>query len=150
MFTLSDINNAMFERSKKINKITRSKDARGSIISLIDNKIKNISIITSLSHSIRSNHLHKKDWHYMYVIEGIMEYFFIKKKKIYYTKLKKGDLVFTPPKELHATYFPIKTTLLVASKNKRDKKSYEKDTVRKKFIDLKNIKSIKNYAKKIN
>jgi hypothetical protein len=76
--------------------------------------------------------------------------FFYQKKKIYYTKLKKGDLVFTPPKELHATYFPIKTTLLVASKNKRDKKSYEKDTVRKKFIDLKNIKSIKNYAKKIN
>ena len=63
--------------------------------------------------------------------------------------MKKGDLVFTPPKELHATYFPIKTTLLVASKNKRDKKTYEKDTIREKLIDFENIKSIKKHAKKI-
>jgi hypothetical protein len=31
---------------------------------------------------------------------------------------------------------------------KRDKKTYEKDTVRKKFIDFKNLKSIKKHAKK--
>ena len=85
----------------------------------------------------------------MYVLDGIMEYFFKKNNKIFYIKLKKGDLVFTPPKELHATYFPIKTTLLVASKNKRDKKTYEKDTIREKLIDFENIKSIKKHAKKI-
>jgi hypothetical protein len=73
----------------------------------------------------------------------------MKNKKIFYIKLKKNDLIFTPPKELHATYFPIKTTLLVASKNKRDKKTYEKDTVRKKIIDFKNLKSIKLHAYKI-
>ena len=139
----------MFRQSKKIEKITRSKDARGSIISLIDNKIKNISIITSRSHSIRSNHYHKKNWHYMYVLEGVMDYFFVNKNKISYIKLNKGDLVFTPPKELHATYFAIKTVLLVASKINRDKNTYEKDTVRKKFIDFENLKSIMKHAKKI-
>lgn len=85
----------------------------------------------------------------MYVLEGVMEYFFFSKNRIFYIKLNKGDLVFTPPKELHATYFPVKTVLVVASKIKRDKNTYEKDTVRKKFIDFKNLKLIKKHAKKI-
>ena len=135
--------------SQKIKKIIRSKDARGSIISIVEEKTNNISLINCNSKTIRSNHLHKKDWHFMYILDGKMDYFFVKKKKIFFIKLKKGDLVFTPPKELHATYFPVKTILLVASKNRRDKKTYEKDTVRKKLIDLNNIKSIKANAKKI-
>lgn len=135
--------------SQKIKKIIRSKDARGSIISIVEEKTNNISLINCKSKTIRSNHLHKKDWHFMYILDGKMDYFFVKKKKIFFIKLKKGDLVFTPPKELHATYFPVKTILLVASKNRRDKKTYEKDTVRKKLIDLNNIKSIKANAKKI-
>ena len=64
-------------------------------------------------------------------------------------KINKGDNVFTPPKELHATYFPVKTVLLVSSKNPRDKKTYEQDTVREKLIDLKNYKSMKKSAKRI-
>jgi oxalate decarboxylase/phosphoglucose isomerase-like protein (cupin superfamily) len=136
-------------KSKKINKITRSKDSRGSIISIVDEKVKNVSIINCLPKTIRSNHWHKKDWHYMYVLEGVMEYFFVIKKKIFFMKIKKGDNVFTPPKELHATYFPVKTVLLVSSKNPRDKKTYEEDTVREKLIDLNNYKSVKKSAKKI-
>lgn len=135
--------------SQKIKKIIRSKDNRGSIESIIEEKTNNISIITCNSKTIRSNHLHKKDWHFMHILDGKMDYFFVKKNRIFFIKLKKGDLIFTPPKELHATYFPVKTVLLVASKNKRDKKTYENDTIRKKFIDLNNIKSIKANAKKI-
>ena len=136
-------------KSKKINNITRSKDPRGSILSIVDEKVKNVSIITCLPKTIRSNHWHKKDWHYMYVLEGVMEYFFVSKNKTYFMKIKKGENVFTPPRELHATYFPIKTVLVVSSKNIRDKKTYEKDTVREKLIDLNNYKSMKKSAKKI-
>ena len=136
-------------KSKKIRSITRSKDQRGSILSIVDEQVNNVSIITCLPKTIRSNHLHKKDWHYMYVLEGAMEYFFVIKNRIYFMKIKKGENVFTPPRELHATYFPTKTVLLVSSKNKRDKKTYEKDTIRKKLVDLKNYKSIKKSAKKI-
>jgi len=39
--------------------------------------------------------------------------------------------------------------LVVASKIKRAQNIYEKDTVRKKFIDFKNLQSIKKHAKKI-
>jgi quercetin dioxygenase-like cupin family protein len=136
-------------KSKKINNIIRSKDVRGSILSIVDEKVENVSIITCLPKTIRSNHSHKKDWHYMYVLEGVMEYFYVIGNRIFFMKIKKGENVFTPPKELHATYFPEKTVLLVSSKNKRDKKTYEKDTIRKKLIDLKNYKSIKRSAKKI-
>ena len=126
--------------SKKISKIIRDEDPRGSIISLInDIKVSNISIITSFPKTFRSNHLHKKDWHYMYVLDGIMEYFFKKNNKIFYIKLKKGDLVFTPPKELHATYFPIKTKLIVSSGFPRDQETYENDTVRVNFINNGNL-----------
>ena len=136
-------------KSKKIKNITRSKDPRGSILSIVDEQVKNVSIITCLPKTIRSNHSHKKDWHYMYVLEGIMEYFFVSNNKTFFMKINKGENVFTPPRELHATYFPVKTVLLVSSKNPRDRKTYEKDTIRKELIDLKNYKSIKKSAKKI-
>ena len=136
-------------KSIKIKNITRSKDRRGSILSIVDEKVTNVSIITCLPKTIRSNHSHKKDWHYMYVLEGVMEYFFVSKNKTFFMKIGKGENVFTPPKELHATYFPVKTVLLVSSKNPRDKKTYEQDTVREKLIDLKNYKSMKKSAKKI-
>ena len=136
-------------KSTKIKNITRSKDQRGSILSIVDEQVKNVSIITCLPKTIRSNHSHKKDWHYMYVLEGVMEYFFVIKNKTYFMKIKKGENVFTPPRELHATYFPLKTVLLVSSKNPRDRKTYEKDTVRKELIDLKNYKLMKKSAKKI-
>jgi oxalate decarboxylase/phosphoglucose isomerase-like protein (cupin superfamily) len=139
----------LLTKSKKIKNIIRSSDRRGSINSIVDETVKNISIITCYPKTIRSNHFHKKDWHYMHVLEGVMEYFFVSKNSIFFMNLKKGDVVFTPPKELHATYFPVKTVLLVASKNKRDRKTYEKDTVRKKLIDFQNLKSIKANAKTI-
>ena len=138
-----------YTKSIKIKNITRSKDRRGSILSIVDEKVKNVSIINCLPRTIRSNHSHKKDWHYMYVLEGVMEYFFVIKNKIYFMRIKKGENVFTPPRELHATYFPVKTVLLVSSKNPRDRETYEKDTVRKELIDLKNYKSMKKSAKKI-
>ena len=138
-----------YTKSIKIKNITRSKDRRGSILSIVDEQVKNVSIITCLPKTIRSNHSHKKDWHYMYVLEGIMEYFFVIKNKTYFMRIKKGENVFTPPRELHATYFPKKTILLVSSKNPRDRKTYEKDTIRKELIDFKNYKSMKKSAKKI-
>lgn len=138
---------ALPKKSKKIKKIHRSLDKRGSIVSLIDFKVNNISIITSNSKSIRSNHYHKKDWHFMYVLEGKMNYYFKRNNKVFLIKLRKKDLIYTPPKEIHATYFPMKTVILVASKNKRSKKIYEQDTVRVNFLTYKNMQKIKAGAK---
>ena len=37
-----------------------------------------------------------------------MDYFYKKNNINYQMNLKKGDLIFTPPKELHATFFLLK------------------------------------------
>tara|TARA_B100001057_G_C22162120_1_gene686035 strand:+ start:120 stop:557 length:438 start_codon:yes stop_codon:yes gene_type:complete len=122
----------------------RDKDARGSILSICDIPCKNVSIINCKKNTIRSNHYHKKDYHIMYVLNGEIDYFFkkINGKKINYIKVKKNDLIYTPPMEIHSTYFQKNTTLIVSSKNPRDQATYEKDTVRVEMITNKNIKHL--------
>jgi hypothetical protein len=77
----------------------------------------------------------------MYVLEGEIDYFFKKIDSDYveYLKVKKGENIFTPPMEIHATFFPIKTILIVSSLNSRDPETYEKDTVRVDFVNENNI-----------
>ncbi len=131
------------------NKI-RNNDPRGEILSIVDDKISNVSIITCNKNTIRSNHYHIKDFHYMYVMEGEIDYFFKKTESqaVNYLKVKKGENIFTPPNEIHAVYFPIKTILIVSSLNPRDSHTYEKDTVRVDFINHENINYfLKKYSK---
>jgi oxalate decarboxylase/phosphoglucose isomerase-like protein (cupin superfamily) len=139
------MNNIIKKRSSFIIKTKlRDKDSRGSILSICDIPCKNVSIINCKENTIRSNHYHKKDYHIMYVVKGEIDYFYktIKGSKIKYLKVKKNDLIFTPPMEVHATYFPKKTVLIVSSKNPRDQATYEKDTVRVELINKKNIKHL--------
>ena len=127
--------------SKLIDNNNRSFDQRGQIKSIVDCSISNVSIITCNPNSIRSNHYHKKDFHFMYVLEGKINYFFsdLEMKNINYLKVCKGDTIFTPHLEIHSTHFPIETTLIVSSGFPRDQKTYEEDTVRVDFINEKNI-----------
>ncbi len=132
------------KKSKIIKNISRNKDKRGYILSIVDDNISNVSIISCNKGSIRSNHYHLKDFHYMFVLEGEIDYFFkdLKTDKIKYLKIKKGENIFTPPNEIHATHFPKKTKLIVSSLNPRNKSTYEKDTRRVSFVDKKNIKNL--------
>tara|TARA_B110000444_G_scaffold134347_1_gene126175 strand:- start:514 stop:771 length:258 start_codon:yes stop_codon:yes gene_type:complete len=85
----------------------------------------------------------------MHVLDGEIDYFFkeVDSKKINYLKIKKGENIFTPPNEIHATYFPVQTTLIVSSLNPRDSDTYEKDTVRVDFINHDNINNfLKEYS----
>jgi len=56
--------------------------------------------------------------------------------------LKKGDLIFTPPMEDHATVFTQDCELLVMSRNPRDQASYESDVVRIELIDPKSLPAL--------
>ena len=49
--------------------------------------------------------------------------------------VKKDQLLFTGPMVDHAMFYPEKTVLLVVSKNPRDQKTYEEDTVRIDFVN---------------
>ena len=70
-------------------------------------------------------------------------------EKIEYLKVTKGQNIFTPPNEIHATYFPVMTSLIVSSLHPRDQETYEKDTVRVDFVNKQNITELlKEYSNK--
>jgi len=133
-------------KSRLFKSITRDNDIRGSIISIVDDVVQNVSLITCNAGSIRSNHYHKKDFHYMYVLEGEIDYFYkeLNNDVVHYFKVKKNDIIFTPKNEIHATFFPLRTKLIVSSMLPRDQETYENDTVRVEFINNDNLQFMIN------
>ena len=121
--------------------VQRDADSRGEILSIVDAPVQNVSLITCTPGSIRSNHFHHSDFHFMYVLEGEIDYFYkdVETGEIKYLKVREGDNIFTPDNELHGTYFPVKTRLIVSSKFPRDQETYEKDTVREPLVTEDNI-----------
>lgn len=124
--------------------IQRDADERGGILSIVDEQVMNVSIITCNPGAIRSNHQHIKDFHFMYVLEGEIDYFYKEREtgEVKYMKVRQGDNIFTPDNEIHATYFPVKTRLIVSSKLPRDQETYEKDTVRVPFVTEENLQEM--------
>lgn len=113
-------------------------DDRGAIQSLVNFPMKNISLITSKRGSVRSNHYHLTDWHYMYVLEGSFDYYWRRtgsNVEPAVERVVKGEMIFTPPMEDHATVFLEDSVLLVASRNPRNQESYESDVRRVQLID---------------
>jgi dTDP-4-dehydrorhamnose 3,5-epimerase-like enzyme len=113
-------------------------DERGAIQPLVDFPMKNVSLISSRKGTLRSNHYHLTDWHYMYVLVGALDYYFRpsgSSSKPTRISVKAGELVFTPPMEEHATLFLEDTELVVASRNPRDQEIYEADVKRVTLID---------------
>ena len=116
-------------------------DSRGKILPICDKIMKSASLITTKKNQWRANHYHKTDWHYIYVIYGRFNYYFRKtgsNKKPKKLIVKKNELLFTGPKIDHAMLYTEKTAILVLSKNPRDQKTYEADTVRIDFLNNKN------------
>jgi oxalate decarboxylase/phosphoglucose isomerase-like protein (cupin superfamily) len=124
--------------------ISRDADQRGGILSIVDEPVMNVSIITCNPGAIRSNHYHRSDFHFMYVLDGEIDYFFkaLGSDEVGYLKVTQGQNIFTPDNEIHATYFPVATRLIVSSKLPRDQESYERDTVRVPFINPDNLQSM--------
>jgi oxalate decarboxylase/phosphoglucose isomerase-like protein (cupin superfamily) len=135
---------AVPSKSTLMPNILRDADPRGGILSIVDEQVQNVSIITCNAGAIRSNHYHLTDWHFMYVVEGAIDYFFkdVDGDEVTYLRVEKGDNIFTPPMEIHATYFPVDTTLIVSSKLPRDQATYEADTVRVPFVTSENLQTM--------
>ena len=76
----------------------------------------------------------------MHVLEGSIHYFYksLKEEEVHYIFVDSGK-IFSSPNEIHATYFPVNTKLIVSSKNPRDQQTYEKDTVRVNLINNENL-----------
>ena len=119
------------------------KDDRGYIQSLVNFPMKNLCLIFSKKGTVRSNHYHKEDWHYMFTLKGKYQYFYKDHSSDDKPKIEifeEGEMVFTPPEEDHACFFLEDTMLIVASRMPRgDQKTYEKDVCRINLIDSNGI-----------
>ena len=112
-------------------------DARGFISRIIDQKkipIRSILIISSRAKSIRGDHYHKKDSHYVYCLSGKFKYssrdIQSSTKKIDSVVLMPGDLVFTKPMHWHSMEFLEDTVFLAFTTETREHGKYETDTIR--------------------
>jgi oxalate decarboxylase/phosphoglucose isomerase-like protein (cupin superfamily) len=117
-------------------------DDRGSIQSIVNFPMKNLSLISSRKGSIRSNHYHVTDWHYMYVLKGSFDYYYRPTgtcETPAVVRVDAGELIFTPPMEDHATVFLEDTEMLVVSRNPRDQDSYESDVRRVVLIEASQV-----------
>jgi len=135
---------ALPRKSTLFPNIQRDSDARGDILSIVDEPVMNVSIITCNAGALRSNHYHHTDFHFMYVLEGAIDYFYkdVDSGEVKYLKVREGDNIFTPDNEIHATYFPLRTRLIVSSKFPRDQETYEKDTVRVPLVTDDNLQEM--------
>jgi dTDP-4-dehydrorhamnose 3,5-epimerase-like enzyme len=118
-------------------------DNRGFIQSLVNFPMKNLSLISSVKGSVRSNHYHLTDWHYMYVLSGSFNYFYRATdsgEELKCVKVVAGEMIFTPPMEDHATVFLEDCELLAMSRNPRDQEAYEEDVRRVILVDPESIK----------
>lgn len=116
-------------------------DKRGGITRLVDQDklaIQAILRITSKKGTVRANHYHKKDYHYIYIESGSCRYSEKpankKRAKVETVILKPGDLVLTNPGIIHAMDFLKDTVFYAFSTEKREHKKYEEDTKRVKLI----------------
>jgi oxalate decarboxylase/phosphoglucose isomerase-like protein (cupin superfamily) len=117
-------------------------DARGYIQALVNVPVHNVSLIMSKKGTVRSNHYHKTDWHYIYVISGAFDYYFRRhgsSDNVRQFACKEGDMIWTPPMEDHTTVFTQDTVILALSLLPRDQEAYESDVVRIVLVDPKTL-----------
>lgn len=137
--------NGTYKTSCLVAMETAHTDSRGYIQMLLNIPTHNVSLITSEKNSVRSNHYHIKDWHYIYVLSGSLDYYYRehnKGLKLQKFIAKQGDLIWTPPMEDHATVFLEKTNILALSYLPRDQEAYESDVRRIVLINPETLQSV--------
>jgi quercetin dioxygenase-like cupin family protein len=99
-----------------------------------DVDIGGVELIRTLKGEVRANHWHKRDWHYLYVLEGSILYtywplgsLFVDAPKV---TVPEGCMVFTPPRECHLVEALEDTVMISVSHLPRDHETHEQDVVR--------------------
>lgn len=121
------------------------KDERGYINILTHKNFSSCMEVFSKKKTIRANHYHKKDTHYIYVLSGKILFFYrdrSKNSKLRFHIVKKGDLFFTKSNQDHMAYFLKDTHFIAYSSEKRTHFNYEKDLVRLKMHEEKAVQKI--------
>lgn len=122
-------------------------DARGSIQNLFSSFVEtdpvgittigNVALIKSRRGAVRSNHWHKEDWHYLYVLSGQMLYFerAVGEKRIPVGEwVSEGRMIYTPANKEHAVLFLADSEILSLARNPQTHDEHEADVVRVPFL----------------
>jgi len=114
-------------------------EPRGNITRLLDDgtAFKSILLITSKAGTVRSNHYHKTDTHYCYILSGSCQWHEqpVAGGKVESAELAAGDMVRTSPMTVHAVKFLQDSVMLAFSTRGRQQEDYEADTVRVKLLE---------------
>ncbi len=106
----------------------------GSIHNLVTEKFTHVAMLTTPEGAIRANHYHKTDWHYSYVVSGVIGYYHRPAGSKETPKLiicTPGMMVFSPPLVEHAKFFHQDTVYFTFAKNARSEhQTHEDDLVR--------------------
>ncbi|EKD90407.1 MAG: hypothetical protein ACD_31C00005G0033 [uncultured bacterium] len=116
-------------------------DERGYISRLVDTDdypIRAVLFITGKKGSVRGNHYHKTDAHFVYCIKGKFRYsekdMTKKGAKRQSVILKPGDVVLSKPGIAHSMEFLEDTQFLAVTTEPREQDKYENDLVRLKLV----------------
>ena len=110
-------------------------DNRGTILDIFYKKnIDHVAVINSKPGALRGNHYHKKSTQHMLITKGSLEYWWKPVDSDEPAKMvvaKVGDLVSTPPNEIHALVIRDDgNQFVVFSEGVRGGMDYESDTFR--------------------
>ena len=110
-------------------------DVRGSIADIFyDENINHVAIIDSEPNALRGNHYHKESTQHMLMTKGSLEYWYKNVDSDEPAKMvvaKEGDLVSTPPLEIHALVIGEEgNQFIVFGEGVRGGMDYESDTFR--------------------
>lgn len=126
---------------KITNKFLTYRDYRGDILNIFDftkhKKLKSALIISSKRGSVRANHYHKKDVHYIYLLSGKLKYYEKKPdngQKIRSKLIKEKEMIKTEAGIIHAMKFLKDSVMIVFTTESRKQSNYERDTIRVKLI----------------
>jgi len=110
-------------------------DSRGRIVDVFyQTDIQHVAVIDSNDGALRGNHYHKHTTQHYLMTSGAMEYWYKplgSDKPAECVVIRKGDLLTTPPDEIHALrVIEPNTQFVVFTAGKRGGKDYESDTYR--------------------
>ncbi|HVI42667.1 MAG TPA: cupin domain-containing protein [Anaerovoracaceae bacterium] len=110
-------------------------DHRGMIQNLITDGIESVAVITSVKGSVRSNHYHKYNSHYLYVLNGKIRYHErnLDGSDVKVSDYVAGQMFFTPPDKVHKVEFLEDTVLISLAPQSNAPDDHDNDTVHQEF-----------------
>ena len=109
-------------------------DPRGKIADIFyKENINHVAIINSKAGSDRGDHYHKQATQHILITKGALEYWYKPLNSDQHAKceiIRSGDMITTPPYEVHALRIIENNEFIVFSQGVRGGRDYEKDTFR--------------------